>query len=170
MQRGQFAPTLHAEEINPEIDFARTPFVLQRTRADWPRADGAPRLSCVSSFGAGGANAHAVLEEHIEPPRPAPRPEAALILLSARDAERLTAYAGKLARFIAARGDGLALDDLAFTLQAGREPMAQRLAFVARTLDEARARFDAVASGADMSGAHIANIKAHRDEMGPYTP
>jgi len=169
MQRGQFAPTLHAEEINPEIDFARTPFVLQRTRADWPRADGAPRLSCVSSFGAGGANAHAVLEEHIEPPRPAPRPEAALILLSARDAERLTAYAGKLARFIAARGDGLALDDLAFTLQAGREPMAQRLAFVARTLDEARARFDAVASGADMSGAHIANIKAHRDEMGPYT-
>jgi len=37
MQHGAIAPTLHAARLNPNIDFAATPFVVQRTLAPWPR-------------------------------------------------------------------------------------------------------------------------------------
>ncbi|MHA7237856.1 beta-ketoacyl synthase N-terminal-like domain-containing protein, partial [Burkholderia pseudomallei] len=64
MKHRELVPTLHAHEPNPDIDFARSPFVLQRTLAPWPQPalDGWPRIAGVSSFGAGGANAHVVLE------------------------------------------------------------------------------------------------------------
>ncbi|OEV10827.1 polyketide synthase, partial [Streptomyces nanshensis] len=76
MRHGEFAPSLHADELNPNIDFAATPFRVQRDGAPWPRrlrADGteAPRTAGVSSFGAGGTNAHIILQE---PPAAPERP------------------------------------------------------------------------------------------------
>ena len=65
LQHGQLVPTLHAETLNPKIDFAGTPFVVQRRLESWPRRNGQPRRAGVSSFGAGGANAHVVVEEYI---------------------------------------------------------------------------------------------------------
>src|SRR5262249_43023725 len=64
LQHGQLVPSLHAAELNPHIDFANSPFVVQRTLAAWPRPvvelDGVsrevPRLAGISSFGAGGSN------------------------------------------------------------------------------------------------------------------
>ena len=48
---------------NPNIDFAATPFVLQTTPAPWPVPPGGHRRAALSSFGAGGANAHVILED-----------------------------------------------------------------------------------------------------------
>ena len=69
-------PSLHAEELNPHIDFANSPFVVQRELAAWQRPvveiDGVsrevPRLAGISSFGAGGSNAHVVIEEYVPQP------------------------------------------------------------------------------------------------------
>ncbi|PSK01109.1 hypothetical protein C7R92_31785, partial [Brevibacillus porteri] len=62
LKHGQLAPSLHAEVLNPNIDFSTTPFVVQQELAEWKRPviDGqeVPRRSGVSSFGAGGSNAH----------------------------------------------------------------------------------------------------------------
>ena len=73
MKHGQLVPSLHAEQANPHIDFERTPFVVQRQLAEWPRPrllEGGvhreyPRIAGVSSFGAGGSNAHVVLQEYV---------------------------------------------------------------------------------------------------------
>ena len=62
-----------------------------------------PRIAGVSSFGAGGANAHVVIEEYV-PRAEAARPSVAvkalrpaLVVLSAKNEERLKAQAGAAA-------------------------------------------------------------------------
>nr|MDH3093470.1 ketoacyl-synthetase C-terminal extension domain-containing protein [Bacillus velezensis] len=82
--------------MNPNIAFDRTPFVVRRELADWKRPvieeNGAqkeiPRIAGISSFGAGGANAHILIEEYIEPDREISEPftdeDPAVILLSAK--------------------------------------------------------------------------------------
>ncbi|CAM5290552.1 hypothetical protein SALBM135S_01711 [Streptomyces alboniger] len=71
MRHGELAPSLHADELNPNVNFAATPFEVQRELAPWPRrvlADGTerPRTAGVSSFGAGGTNAHVILQKFPE--------------------------------------------------------------------------------------------------------
>ncbi|WP_230646940.1 polyketide synthase, partial [Bradyrhizobium sp. Leaf401] len=78
LKHGQLVPSLHSEVLNPHIDFANSPFVVQQGLSDWPRPvleeNGMrkehPRMAGISSFGAGGSNAHVVIEEYVAPARP----------------------------------------------------------------------------------------------------
>ena len=145
MQHGELAPTLHADRLNPNIDFASVPFDVQRTRAPWYRLrrDGIerPRVAGVSSFGAGGANAHVVIEEHVLAVAPRRSPAGpAIVTLSGRDPARLAAAASNLLDWLNDAGaDAWTLHDMAYTLQVGRDAFAERLAFVADDLVQARA-------------------------------
>ncbi|XVS67692.1 SDR family NAD(P)-dependent oxidoreductase [Actinosynnema sp. CA-299493] len=152
LRHRQLVPSLHAGDPNPDIDFTDSPFVLQRELADWPAPPGGgPRRAAISSFGAGGANAHVIVEEHVPVtwPRPAPAPE--LVVLSARTEERLRARAGVLADFLR-EPDHPALPDLAHTLRTGREAMSHRLAFVARRVEDAVAKLAEFAAGEQPEG------------------
>ncbi|MBV9493611.1 MAG: SDR family NAD(P)-dependent oxidoreductase, partial [Acidobacteria bacterium] len=65
LKHQQLVPSLHAEPLNPNIDFANSPFYVQTALAEWKRG-AHPRRAGVSSFGAGGSNAHLILEEHVD--------------------------------------------------------------------------------------------------------
>ncbi len=148
MRHGRFAPSLHAETPNPHLNFADSPFVLQREGAAWPRTR-ARRMAGVSSFGAGGANAHLLLAEHVgarETTTPAAAPGGPqVVVLSARTAGQLRAVVERLARFLAREASSPAptLERLAHTLQVGREAMEERWATVVGGLDELRERLSA---------------------------
>lgn len=60
MYYGEWVPSLHAEQLNPHLDFTQTPFLLNRERRVWDATT--PRVSAVSSFGAGGGNANVVIQ------------------------------------------------------------------------------------------------------------
>ncbi|MEX3556184.1 MAG: type I polyketide synthase, partial [Burkholderia gladioli] len=142
MRYGQLAPSLHVDTLNPRIDFSGTPFAVQRELAPWPRPDGHPRRAGVSSFGAGGANAHLLVEEYVAPaaPVPADAGSPALIVLSAASPDRLRAVAQRLLDFLDGEfSRGITLAELAYTLQVGREALAERLGFVADSLGQVRA-------------------------------
>ncbi|MGW2597892.1 SDR family NAD(P)-dependent oxidoreductase [Streptomyces klenkii] len=83
-------PSLHADPANPGIDWDAAGLKVQRATEPWPAAaDGTPRRAAVSAFGAGGANAHVIVEEY---PQPQAAPAAAgpqAVLLSARTQEAL---------------------------------------------------------------------------------
>ncbi|TAL60620.1 MAG: KR domain-containing protein, partial [Legionella sp.] len=65
MQHKQLVPSIHAEKLNPFIDFANSPFYVQRELSAWQPTQQAPRRAGVSSFGAGGANVHMIIEEYV---------------------------------------------------------------------------------------------------------
>ncbi|MCX4966615.1 SDR family NAD(P)-dependent oxidoreductase [Streptomyces sp. NBC_00654] len=135
-------PSLHAEELNPGIRFDGTPFFVQRTLTPWESER--PRIAAVSSFGAGGSNAHVILEEYVaadDGDRAAPDGGEHIVVLSARTPERLRHSAARLLAFLErkdAEGGAVALADLAFTLQTGREAMKERLAVTVASLPELR--------------------------------
>ncbi|RPJ75720.1 MAG: acyltransferase domain-containing protein, partial [Desulfobacteraceae bacterium] len=56
--------TLKAEDPDPALDIAHSPFYLNTRTRPWIAAAGRPRRAGVSSFGFGGSNFHMVLEEH----------------------------------------------------------------------------------------------------------
>nr|WP_255323123.1 SDR family NAD(P)-dependent oxidoreductase [Lysobacter sp. K5869] len=184
MRHRQIAPSLHSQRLNPNIDFAATPFEVNQSLRDWdaPVVDGRrmPRIAGLSSFGAGGANAHFIIEE---PARAAQvhSTDAALpgvqtiVPLSARTPEQLLRAAQNLLAFLQeAAEEGRRVDHaaLAYTLQVGREPMEERLAFVvdsaARLQQSLRAFVEAGAVDAVADGAYRGNLKAHRDVLGLF--
>ncbi len=149
LKYGRLVPSLHCAKLNSHIDFAQTPFVVQQDLAEWKRPlleEGGkmkeyPRLAGLSAFGAGGSNAHLVVEEYREQDQLQTKDkefaEPAAIVLSAKNEARLQERAEQLIAFLEELGpDGVALHDLAYTLQIGREEMEERLALVAGTIPE----------------------------------
>ncbi|WP_217143030.1 L-histidine N(alpha)-methyltransferase [Streptomyces sp. AC627_RSS907] len=152
MRHGELVPSLHADPANPNIDFDSTPLRVQTEVAPWPRRDGLPRRAGISSFGAGGANAHLVVEEYVPGPAPAAAPGPWLFPLSARTPESLRALAGRLADAVENRlADRLA--DVAYTLQHGREAWADRMVVLASTADQLADRLRAGAGTGVWTGS-----------------
>ena len=147
----QIPALIHFEELNPYIDLNGSPFYIVDKTIPWDAPigqDGAPlpRRAGVSSFGWGGANAHAVLEEYMPQSRQlsqekSPQP----IMLSARNEDRLKAYARSLLAHIRKRD--VEFVDLAYTLQIGRDPMEERLAMIVESTDELANKLEAFVAG-----------------------
>ncbi|SUA70792.1 putative polyketide synthase pksM [Paenibacillus polymyxa] len=146
MKNRTLVPSLHAQELNPNIPFEQTPFVVQQELEEWKRPvvelDGEtreyPRMAGISSFGAGGANAHVIIEEYVpeeQSPICVTAHHPVIIVLSAKNEERLKQQVERLLSVIE-KGEVTEsnLADAAYTLQVGREAMEERLAVIAESM------------------------------------
>ena len=130
-------PSLHFEAPNPKIDFANSPFYVNDNLTPWP-AQETKRRAAVSSFGIGGTNAHAILEEApITKPSGPSRPWQ-LLTFSARTMPALETTTTNVTTTLQQRPD-LNLADVAYTLQQGRKAFAYRCAVVCRDQQDALA-------------------------------
>ncbi len=102
-----------------------------------------PRRAGVTSIGAGGMNAHLIIEEHIPGPRgPLPNgPE--VCVFSAMNAAALSRLVTRMRDYIASHPE-VPLADIAYTLQVGRTALPCRLAVVAYGRDDLIAKLDAL--------------------------
>ncbi|MFY4674877.1 alpha/beta fold hydrolase [Bacillus anthracis] len=111
MKYKTLVPSIHTENLNPNIDFTKTPFYVQRKLEPWEQPiftiDGESkpgvRRAGVSSFGAGGANGFVLLEEYIpeiEDKKVSVTEEPQLIVLSAKNDERLREVVSNLYEFL----------------------------------------------------------------------
>ena len=144
---------------NPGVDLDGTAFRFPATAESWERPvvalDGPereyPRTAIIIGLGAGGSNAHLVVQEHIGCPVPEtvlPDDEATpqVMVLSARTEERLRVVVTRLRDHVRVH-PGVSLADLAYTLQCGREAMDSRIALVARDTHELLIALDHYLSG-----------------------
>ncbi|MCP3970523.1 MAG: polyketide synthase, partial [Rhodobacteraceae bacterium] len=172
LRHRRLVPSLHSEQLNPNIDFEASPFHVQRELAPWHTAQNSsgkplPRRAGISSFGAGGSNAHVIIEEYPQPPRDLHYGSPALVVLSAKNPDRLQLYAGRMADFVLNLPDNdtdqPTLHEIAYTLQVGREPMEQRLAFVTDSLEKMEQKLRQFANGEkQIVGLHQGDLKAQR--------
>jgi acyl transferase domain-containing protein/acyl carrier protein len=151
MQHQIIVPSLHSQTLNPNIDFSLTPFQVNQQSVPWAgKGAQGRRIAGISSFGAGGVNAHVIVEDYPQASVQARALAPCLILLSARDVSRLPLMAGNLLAAIERlQLDDASLPSLAYTLQTGREAMEHRAATVVASLDELKARLHSLASSAD---------------------
>ncbi len=135
LEHRQIPPTVHFETAHPDLGLDGSPFFVTNRAADWPSIAGAPRRAGVHAYGLGGVNAHVVVEEFAAvaaTKSDESLPE--LILLSARDAERLAEAGRRLLAHL--QKPNLVLSDIAFTLQTGRKPLPSRTAIQATSVSE----------------------------------
>ncbi|WNG56866.1 acyltransferase domain-containing protein [Archangium gephyra] len=134
LRHEEIPPSLNFEQPNPSIDFDAGPFVVNTALREWKRGP-VPRRAAVSSFGIGGTNAHAILEEAPEQrSEPSLRPHQ-VVLLSARTPAALEALGERLAAHVEAH-PRLSLADVAFTHTLGRRGFEHRRAVVAKDAAE----------------------------------
>jgi acyl transferase domain-containing protein/aryl carrier-like protein len=178
VKHGELPPAPDFDAANPEIDFADSPFYVNRAVRPWP--DG-PRRAGVSSFGMGGTNVHLIVEQAPAPePSPPREPAEHLVVLSARTEDALRTMRKRLTEWLADH-PGVDLADLAFTLATGRRPQPHRWAAtvssaaeLARALDETAPRTGELAqawmAGADVDWAAIHAGHPHRRLSLPTYP
>ena len=153
LKHGQLVPSLHSKTLNPNIDFSNTLFVVQQELAEWKRpAVGTngeskefSRRAGISSFGAGGSNAHIIIEEYIPEDESRDTEEVGikdsefnLFVLSAKAEGQLKELAKNLCTYLTSplAPRLLSLNEVAYTLQVGREAMEVRLAVIANDIEE----------------------------------
>lgn len=132
---------LHLEQPNPAIPFAELKLRLP-TEAEEYVAEG-PRLAGVNSFGFGGANAHAILEEATnQPAREAPaqgddgQGQPVVLPISAKSKAALNAYAQRYIEQMENGGEALRLDNLSHSAARYKSSYDHRLAVVGGSVQE----------------------------------
>ncbi|MEU3963150.1 SDR family NAD(P)-dependent oxidoreductase [Streptomyces buecherae] len=164
MRHRQLVPSLHTTPLNPLIDFPETPFTVQSGLQDWqapvgPDGRGLPRRAGVSAFGAGGTNAHLVVEE--PPAQPAhtdDAPREHLFVLSAQQRDGLRAAAQRLLTHLDRQTDPTPADRPAAEIPTALTPDAVR--------EETRA---AVAHALGLRPADVADDEPYADQgLGAY--
>ncbi|GAB3733608.1 type I polyketide synthase [Amycolatopsis oliviviridis] len=138
LQRGIIPRNLHFEKPNPKIPFDELPIRVPTEAIPFPDRD-TPRRAGVNSFGFGGTNAHAILEQW---PRESAKDtelddgRQVLLPLSARSPEALRSLVESYAELLE-QEDGPALRRIARAASRLREHHPMRTSVVARNRGEA---------------------------------
>ncbi len=148
LQHREIPPSLHFDEPNPQADFPNSPFFVNAALRPWEPGPGGTRIAGITGLGAGGTNAHVLVEEApaAEPSDPSSRPQ--LLAVSARTADGTRRGAAELAAHLRANPD-VELADVAYTRLVGRKPFAMRRAVVATSTAEAAAALEAAGKAVD---------------------
>ncbi|MEC0760749.1 SDR family NAD(P)-dependent oxidoreductase [Bacillus atrophaeus] len=158
MKHGEIAPSLHSKSLNPYIDFENSPFEVPQYLRKWKRPvikeNGAekeyPRRAGISAFGAGGSNAHVIIEEYRSEDSiqkiPSGKHETAVIILSAKSSEQLKERARRLHAEIKQNKDE-DLASIAYTLQVGREAMEYRMGMLVSGIQQLEGNLAAFLEG-----------------------
>jgi acyl transferase domain-containing protein/thioesterase domain-containing protein/acyl carrier protein len=137
LRHRRIAPHLHFHTLNPKIDLSGADIVIPTTAAEW--TTNGPRRAAISSFGFGGTNAHAIIEEAPPLPARAESSDASLQLYAISAQSPAARDAAIEAHAVFAAESDARLDDLCYTTLAGRKQFAHRAAVAARGMDDLRA-------------------------------
>jgi amino acid adenylation domain-containing protein len=172
----KLVPSLHSQTLNSNIRFESTPFYVQRQLSEWScparrseqAAGTATRVAGISSFGAGGANAHVIISETPSSTSvvASAAQEPLLFVLSAKNKERLATYVQRWIDFLEEYltqplEQRSSFENIVYTAQIGRESMPERLAVVVQHAADLLARLQEYArTGAEQDVLFFGNTRA----------
>ncbi|CAM5236981.1 SDR family NAD(P)-dependent oxidoreductase OS=Streptomyces alboniger OX=132473 GN=CP975_27340 PE=4 SV=1 [Streptomyces alboniger] len=135
MRQGVLPRTLHVDAPSSHVDWAAGAVELLTEAREWSEREDVPRRAGVSSFGVSGTNAHVVLEQApaVEEPASAPAPLGAVPwVVSARDAQALSAQVERLRDYVGSRDD-LDVGDVGWSLLSGRAVLEHRAVMLGKS-------------------------------------
>ncbi|MEV6752535.1 beta-ketoacyl synthase N-terminal-like domain-containing protein [Streptomyces sp. NPDC051214] len=146
LHHDEIPPHLHFTAPGPHADLDALGLRVVTGPEPWPRYSGIARAG-VSAFGFGGTNAHVVLAEHRVPRGPRSAATAAAVaLLDGVTEDRVRAYAGELAQWLAGPDSrSVRPADLARTLSGRVGRGRHKAAVVARDREELRTALEHLA-------------------------
>ena len=124
------------ERLNERISFEGSPFYIHTQPKAWGQTEG-PVRAALSSFGHSGTNAHLVIEQFLKsrPNLPGAGSGIVPVPVSARDVKQLREVVRRMSDYLR-QYPACRLDDLAYTLQIGRESMEARVMFTSASVSE----------------------------------
>ncbi len=140
LKNEKIPPVLHYKKANPKINFENTPFYVNNVLRDW-KTNGTPRRAGVSSFGLGGTNAHVILKEAPTTILETSPRTSQLIKLSAKTKTALKTICANLSSFLHEDKTSV-LEDIAYTLHAGREEHQYKLSIVCNSKEDLIKKLD----------------------------
>ncbi|MEO6492936.1 MAG: type I polyketide synthase, partial [Ilumatobacteraceae bacterium] len=132
LQHRQIPPSLHFRAPNPQADFPNSPFYVNSVLSDWSVPPGSSRIAGVTGLGAGGTNAHVLIEEAPESEPSDHSLSTQLITLSARTSTALQRAGDDLSQYLREHPT-VDLADVAYTRLVGRKDFRFRRAVVAQS-------------------------------------
>ena len=150
LKNKQIAPSLHSSTLNTKIDFAKTAFTVPQNLQEWIVKPNTKRLAGLSSFGAGGSNAHIIIEEYSKQKPTYRTNQPAVIVVSAKNKERLNEQVKNLVAH-AENHPTQNIYDIAYTLQVGRQPMEERIAFLTSDVSDLKNKLNEFLEGKNNS-------------------
>ncbi|MBE5966779.1 MAG: SDR family NAD(P)-dependent oxidoreductase [Lachnospiraceae bacterium] len=152
-------PSIHAEQLNKNIDLNRVELKIQRTCETWDHTSKnynvKPHLATVSSFGAGGSNGHIILEEYIAKDQNGYcelKDIDKIFVFSDMSADRLRRKVRSFYEYVSMNSfDRVTLRNMAYTLKIGRDAMKERIVIVAEDAEQLRNGLSSVARGENNS-------------------
>ena len=167
MQHKKITKILNFTQINPHIDINDSPFAIATESKQWNRiidksGNTVPRRAGVSSFGLGGSNGHVVLEEFLEKKarKKSDKNKPYLFTFSADSISSLKKQIKSFIEFFEKSrekinaGDIL-LQDIAYTLQVGRNALSVRFVVIADELDLLLSQLNEYAAGNDKVASRL---------------
>jgi acyl transferase domain-containing protein len=158
LKHAAIPPNLHFQKLNPHISLEGTRLYVPTELTPWP-GNAPQRFGSVSSFGAGGTNAHIVLGS-LEPQAEAAKPLAAggqqrsqLLLLSARSATALAKVAQRMAEHLSSGpGSQEPFEQICATAGLRRTHHNHRLSIVTHSRQDALEKLRAFKDGSAKPG------------------
>lgn len=135
LKHKQIPPSINFAIPNGKIDWETSPFYINTRLTAW-ESNGNRRIAGVSSFGFGGTNVHAVLEEAPIPQRSSASNDWQLLTLSAKTHSALEKICHNLAEFFRDHPE-VNFSDAVYTLHVGRKEFEHRIALLCRNREEA---------------------------------
>ncbi len=164
MRHKLIPPSLNFETPNPEIDFENSPFFVNTKLREWKREGDIPLRACISAFGAGGTNAHAVLQEAPQLAPSDPGKAYHLLTLSAKTPTALAVMTANLRNHLEAHPH-LPMADVCFTMNMGRMNHLHRRAVVFANRENLLAALANPDEGRDcFTGVLSGNGEARKDD------
>jgi hybrid polyketide synthase/nonribosomal peptide synthetase FtdB len=168
LKNKQIPPHLHLKEMNSKIEIDKWPYEIPTKLESWPEHEGLARAG-VNSFGFGGTNAHAILQEipimvtdakensitEVERPQ--------ILPLSTRDSELFSDMAQKYKKLLDKENENCpALRDVGYTASIKREQHDHRMALIYSSKENLMQQLDLCI--ADEKDPHIIIGKKWQDD------
>ena len=174
---GLLTPNLNFNEPNQLAKLEETPFFIADKVTRYDRKD-IPKTVAVSSFGMGGSNAHIILQEPVGNVRSTqninvPERTAMVIPLSARTKEALLSMVNNFKNYLAKNTFDITADDniedISYTLGAGRKHFNKRIALVCKDVEQLKDKLEIISLRGIGTEIENNNIYSNCTERGNQT-